>query len=280
MKQHELLWVANSPEWDDVRSVADKVSYKGDTMVVNYSGETEEGGRYAGSFEIALREGVQSVGGEYTVFSPKGSGEKFTQVVIFTLTGQIKSRKDGSHYFTGVWEESGVAQDFRLSPVAMKAGVQITREAEQEGEDEDGGSILDGFDIATLPTALQGHLTALRRFETTLGHYRPLVLGVACLAEFDSWFHQLEPIVQAAGQVLERHSMGELDADEAVAVLRDETSLALEQCLDAGANLVLAPDADALGSLATDMLALTENLRMATLREGYGLCAVLLGVAS
>ncbi|QDQ28485.1 hypothetical protein FNU76_20160 [Chitinimonas arctica] len=271
MKQVKLVWASNSAEWEDVSCKADRVSIADQIVRVEYSGATDDEGRYQGVVELELREGMQTVEGEYTVLPAKTASEQFAQVVGFGLTGQIKPLEEGGYYFSGIWDEGGIAQAFQIFPLPMSAASDEARQASSFKVDE--------LAIRSVPNALQDHVKALRRFERAMQPYRGLLDGVAAFAEFGVLFGAFDQVLNAAKTRMDRHLADDLDGEALLEYLRDEASLALEALLDQGTGLrvpqaCLAETAE----FVRDMEGLAKNLHDAILREGYELCRVWLGM--
>lgn len=275
MKQVELVWVSNSPDWEDVHGRSDQVSYEDGKVRIVYSGATDDDGHYEGSFELALSVGMQAIEGEYTVFPPKGAAEHFNQLVGFGLTGQIKTDPLGGHYFAGIWDEGGIAQEFKVGPLQM-AG---------EDSDCDGTSVLepavfriDMAELAELPPVLLRQVQALREFELATAPLLQTVSGVAAFADFERLLMNLSALAQTVKQRLDACLAEQVAAEVVADYLRDEASLRLEQLLDQGAAASLPPAPPELAAFVADIEALAENLQVAVMREGYTLCKVWLGL--
>ncbi|GAB3244848.1 hypothetical protein [Chitinimonas naiadis] len=272
MKQVELIWVSNSPDWEDVHCQADKVRYENEALRVHYSGATDDEGHYEGQFELALRSGVQSIEGEYTVFPPKGSAEHFNQVVSFGLTGQIKPAADGANYFSGIWDEGGVAQEFKVGPITMSGEAALPA--------GNAGARAEAVVVSGLPATLQVPAAAMREFELAMAPLAQLVDGVAAFSGFATLFAKLDQLMREVRSRLDDIPDEPGAAEALLGYLRDEASLQLEQLLDQGAMATLpANPAPELAAFVADIEALAENLQVAVMREGYTLCKVWLGLA-
>lgn len=271
MTNVKLVWASNSPDWEDVSCKADSVVIDGNIMRVTYSGKTEEGGRYDGEVAFELREGVQGIEGEYTVYAPKDAEEQFSQVVSFGLTGQIKPLAAGGHYFTGVWDESGVAQAFSINPVSLPGSAPVVHRSSKAFQ-------VDSLPYKALPAAAQAPVKAIRAFEVAVHPVRQQVNGLVAFAEFDGLFTQLDAVLEDIKTQLDALVLKSIDPETLTAYLRDEASLALEQLLDVGAG-VQAPVEypESIADFIADVETLSENLNDTILHAGYELCRVLIG---
>ncbi|PHV11353.1 hypothetical protein [Chitinimonas sp. BJB300] len=245
MQSVSLVWVSNSIEWEDVCLEARRVVYDGDVLRISYLGQTEDEGHYEGEFELALREGLQGLEGEYTVYPPKGADEQFAQVVPFGLTGQIKLQSEGHYAFAGIWDESGIAHEFRVGPLEMT-------------------------DSPPKPVAVSKaeSTDVLSQFESSLAAYQLLLPGAKGLASFQPRFDQLTALVAAVRQ---RQSNNAVSAQSLSDYLREEASLALETLLD---EPVVLP-----GGTSADLRRVADNMTEALRQYGYPVCANWLGVS-
>ncbi|HEY9104760.1 hypothetical protein [Chitinimonas sp.] len=275
MKQVELVWVSNSPDWEDVHGRSDQVNYQDGKVRIVYSGATDDNGHYEGHFELSLSQGMQAIEGEYTVFPPRNAAEHFNQVVSFGLTGQIKTDAQGRHYFAGIWDEGGIAQEFKVGPL------QLAGEASDGAGDaalDEAVFRVDLLDASALPPELVQQVQALREFELASAPLMQTVAGVTAFADFERLFTNLAALMQAVKLRLDACLAGQDSAEAVVTYLRDEASLQLEQLLDQGAAANLPPAPPELAAFMADIEALAENLQVAVMREGYTLCKVWLGL--
>jgi hypothetical protein len=273
MTPTELIWASDNPEWADVHCPASKVVVEDQLLHVHYGAATDDGGRYEGHFALARVEGIQSIEGEYTVYPPKGSADPFTQVVAFGLTGRIAALPDGGLGFSGIWDESGVAQAFTVGPLPVENG---TVPAAPDAD----GYRFEALDHDALPAAWRSHAMVLQAFEQALWTYRHLVDGIEALAGFATQLGKIDTILTEAKTQFDRQLAGQLPATALLDYLRDEASLALEQALDEAISAVIAAtDREAAPALATTIDQLAERIATGIQAEGYEVCRVWLGIA-
>lgn len=235
-----LVWVSGSLDWDDVSLPASRCDWHEGRIVLAYRGDTEEGGYYAGEFELLDGPGMQSLEGEYTVHPPQDAPEPFTQVVSFGLSGQIKPGDDGLPYFSGIWDESGVAQAFRVGPLQAVVA----------------GPVGTGTPLAAGESGAQAGLsTALQAYQLLLGD----------LASLAGWRQRLDEL-QALLAEAAAHSTEAGHADW----LREHASARLETLLDEPPSLP--------GGTPAELRRLADNLGEALRRYGYPLCGQWLGL--
>ncbi|MGQ5524337.1 hypothetical protein ACUHMQ_13910 [Chitinimonas sp. PSY-7] len=247
MESVSLVWVSNSIEWEDVRLDARHVSYEGDVLRVNYVGQTDDEGHYEGEFELALHEGLQGLEGEYTVYPPKGASEQFAQVVTFGLTGQIKLQPEGYYAFVGIWDESGMANEFKVAPLQM-SGQAVPKS------------------VVSVPNT-PASTDVLSRFESSLAAYELLLVGVTGLASLQPRFDGLKDLLATVRQ---RQSDDAISSEALTDYLREEASAALESLLDEPITLP--------GGTPADIRRVVDNLAEALRQYGYPVCASWLGL--